>query len=501
MPLELERTVRAMTLESQSGRHSQISSKLLWSARRVTGDFRWCTIGNAALNSRSPGQPTTSVHLDCRGMPMDEYPDALAISDPDIAAALDGEECRQCDGVEMIPSENYTYPEVLALLGSVFTNKYSEGYPGSRYYGGQDFADCIENIARQRACALFRAEHANVQPLSGSPMNQAVYFAFLSPGDTVLAMDLSHGGHLTHGAPVSIMGRVFNFVRYKSVPDQSGAIDFDELMQVAKAKRPKLVLCGHSSYPREFDYGEFKRVADEVGATTMADVSHLGGLIAANTMRNPLDAGFDVVTTTTHKSLRGPRGGLILSRSKHAKAIDASVFPGLQGGPHMNNIGAAAIAFKKAAESEFRTYALAILRNAKALTAALMAEGACLITNGIDNHLMVLDTMRTFGLDGKAAEQALDAIGITVNKQVVPDDPRPPMRPSGIRLGTPACTTRGMNADDMRDIARWVVETLRSPKDVAAIRKRRAEVTEFCRRYPVPGIAHGPPRSRKVRSG
>lgn len=419
---------------------------------------------------------------------MADFRHELSVFDPAIAVALEAEEQRQCDGVEMIPSENYTYPEVLATLGSVLTNKYSEGYPGRRYYGGQEFTDQIENAARQRACALFRAEHANVQPLSGSPMNQAVYFAFLSPGDTVLAMDLSHGGHLTHGAPVSIMGRVFNFVRYKSLPDQSGAIDFDELVKVAKEKRPKLILCGHSSYPRDLDYVGFKRVADEVGALTMADVSHLGGLIAANTMRNPLDAGFDVVTTTTHKSLRGPRGGLILSRSQHAKAIDASVFPGLQGGPHMNNIAGAAITFKKAAEPEFRAYALAILRNAKALAAALMDEGACLITNGTDNHLMVLDTMRSFGLDGKAAEQALDAIGITVNKQVIPDDPRPPIRPSGIRLGTPACTTRGMDEGGMRQIASWIVKTLRTPDDGAAMRNRREEVIAFCRQYSVPGI-------------
>src|ERR1700761_1019564 len=353
---------------------------------------------------------------------MDAYRRQLSAYDPDIDDAIAGEERRQVDGVEMIPSENYTYPEVLAALGSVLTNKYSEGYPGRRYYGGQEFTDRIETIARDRACALFRAEHANVQPLSGSPMNQAVYFAFLKPGDTVLAMDLSHGGHLTHGAPVSHMGKVFRFERYKTETAQGGAIDFDALMQRAKETRPKMVLCGYSSYPRDYDYAAFKRVADEVGALTMADISHIGGLVAADVMRNPLDAGFDVGTTTTHKSLRGPRGGLILSKAEHAKKIDAAVFPGLQGGPHMNNVAGAAITFKKAAEPAFRDYAKAILANAKALAAALMAEGAKLVTDGTDNHLLVIDTVASFGLDGRAAEEALDRVGITTNKQIIPDD-------------------------------------------------------------------------------
>jgi glycine hydroxymethyltransferase len=419
---------------------------------------------------------------------MDAHRKQLHSFDPDIDSAIAGEERRQADGVEMIPSENYTYPEVLAALGSVLTNKYSEGYPGRRYYGGQEFTDRIENIARDRACALFRAEHANVQPLSGSPMNQAVYFAFLEPGDTVLAMDLSHGGHLTHGAPVSHMGKVFRFERYKTETAQGGAIDFDALMKRAKETRPKLVLCGYSSYPRDYDYAAFKCVADEVGALTMADISHIGGLVAADVMRNPLDAGFDVVTTTTHKSLRGPRGGLILSKKEHAKKIDAAVFPGLQGGPHMNNVAGAAITFKKAAEPAFRDYANTILANAKALAAELMAQGAKLVTDGTDNHLLVIDTMASFGLDGRAAEEALDRIGITTNKQIIPDDPRPPLRPSGIRLGTPACTTRGMDADDMRALARWMVETLRAPDEAAATERRHGEVRALCRRYPVPGI-------------
>jgi glycine hydroxymethyltransferase len=420
---------------------------------------------------------------------MDAYRAQLQSFDQDIADAIRGEERRQSDGVEMIPSENYTYPEVLAALGSVLTNKYSEGYPGRRYYGGQEYTDVIENIARDRACALFRAEHANVQPLSGSPMNQACYFAFLNPGDTVLAMDLSHGGHLTHGAPVSHMGKVFNFVRYKSAPQLGGAIDFDALMRVAKATRPKIVLCGYSSYPRDYDYASFKEVADEVGALTMADISHIGGLVAANVMRNPFDSGFDVVTTTTHKTLRGSRGGLILSKAAYAKKIDSAVFPGLQGGPHMNNIAGAAITFKKAASSEFIAYAQATLRNAKALAAALLAEGVTLVTGGTDNHLLVIDAVASFDLDGQVAEAALDSIGITTNKQIIPDDTRPPLRPSGLRLGTPACTTRGMGEDDMGRIAQWIVKTLRHPRDTAAVEATREEVKATCRRYPVPGIS------------
>ena len=419
---------------------------------------------------------------------MDSHRQALASYDPAIAQAIDGEERRQVDGVEMIPSENYTYPEVLACLGSVLTNKYSEGYPGRRYYGGQEYTDVIERTARQRANKLFRSEHANVQPLSGSPMNQAVYFAFLKPGDTVLAMDLSHGGHLTHGAPVSHMGKVFNFVRYKTFPDQGGAIDFDHLKDVAKQTRPKMVLCGYSSYPRDYDYAAFKAVADEVGALTMADISHIGGLVAAGVMRNPFDADFDVVTTTTHKTLRGPRGGLILAKKAHGPAIDSAVFPGLQGGPHMNNVAGAAVTFKKAAEPEFRAYAEQTLKNAKALAKALTDEGVALITGGTDNHMMVMDTVKSFGVDGRDAQNALDRIGITANKQVIPDDPLPPVRPSGVRLGTPACTTRGMDEADMRTIAGWITGVLRAPKDEAAIGRMKAESEMLCRRYPVPGI-------------
>lgn len=411
----------------------------------------------------------------------------LEASDPDILAALTGEEARQRAGLELIPSENYAFPEVLTLLGSAFTNKYAEGYPGRRYYGGQEFTDAIETLARNRAKALFRAEHANVQPLSGSPMNQAVYLGLLEPGDTILAMDLSHGGHLTHGAPVSHMGRIFNFVRYKTDPS-NGAIDFSALAKVARETKPKMIVCGYSSYPRDYDYADFQRIATEVGAITMADVSHIGGLIAADVMRNPLDAGFDVMTTTTHKSLRGPRGGLILCKEKFSKAIDASVFPGLQGGPHMNQVAAAATTFRLASTPAFRAYAAQVLANAKALAAALTSRQVKLVTGGTDNHLMVLDTMQSFGIDGAKAQAALDRVGLTTNKQVIPDDPLPPMRPSGVRIGTPALTARGIGLTEMDEIAAIITETLTANGDGAAEAKLAARTRALTARFPIEGL-------------
>lgn len=411
----------------------------------------------------------------------------LAESDPDIYEALTGEETRQRRELELIPSENYAFPEVLTLLGSSFTNKYAEGYPGRRYYGGQQHTDRIETLARDRACALFRAEHANVQPLSGSPMNQAVYLGLLEPGDTILAMDLSHGGHLTHGAPVSHMGRLFNFVRYRTDPT-TGAIDFDALRDVARETQPKMVVCGYSSYPRDYDYADFKRVADEVGALTMADVSHIGGLIAANVMRNPLDAGFDVMTTTTHKSLRGPRGGLILCRKEYSKKIDASVFPGLQGGPHMNQVAAAALTFRLAATPAFRAYARQVLANAQALAAGLNDRQVKLVTGGTANHLLVIDTVRSFGMDGAQAQATLDRVGLTTNKQVIPDDPNPPMRPSGLRLGTPAATTRGMGAAEMDEIADILAGGLSANGDKAAEAVLAARVRALTGRFPIDGF-------------
>ena len=412
----------------------------------------------------------------------------LADNDAEIAAALAGEEARQRAGIELIPSENYTYPEVLAVLGSVFTNKYSEGYPGRRYYGGQAFTDVIERVARSRARQLFGAEHANVQPLSGAPMNAAVYLAMLTPGDTVLGMDLSHGGHLTHGAPVSHMGRLFNWIRYKSNPAQGGRIDFDELRDMARKHRPKMIVCGYSSYPRDYDYADFKTIADEVGALTMADVSHIGGLIAAGAMRNPCDHDFDFVTTTTHKSLRGPRGGMILCKKAFRRDIDRSVFPGLQGGPHMNQVAGAAVALGKALQPAFKEYARQVLANARTLAETLIGGGATLVTGGTDNHMMVLDCVASFGIDGRVAEEALDQVSITCNKQVIPDDPNPPLRPSGIRLGTPAATTRGMGKEEMARLGGWILQALRRHDDATALARLKGEVEATCLKFPVPGI-------------
>ena len=378
----------------------------------------------------------------------------LEQEDPDVNSALLREEARQRLGVELIPSENYVSPAVLEALGSVFTNKYSEGFPGRRYYGGNENTDVIENLAIERAKKLFRCDHANVQPLSGSPMNQAVYLALLKPGDTIMGMDLSHGGHLTHGSPVSHMGRLFNWIRYKTDPANGGKIDFEQLMKLAKEHKPKIILCGYTSYPRDYDYADFKKVADEVGAYTMADIAHIGGLVAGGVMRNPFDYGFDIVTTTTHKTLRGPRGGMILSRGKVGNPLkapepgtereylptilDRSVFPGLQGGPHMNQIAAVAVALKEADTPEFKAYAKQVLLNAKALASALMQAGAKLVTDGTDNHMMVIDCVKSWNVPGKEVEKTLDKVGITTNKSLIPDDPNPPFNPSGLRLGTPA---------------------------------------------------------------
>jgi glycine hydroxymethyltransferase len=411
----------------------------------------------------------------------------LEQQDVDVFAALKGEEQRQKSGIELIPSENYTFPEVLATLGSVFTNKYSEGYPGRRYYGGQEYTDQIEILARDRAKAVFRCEHANVQPLSGSAMNQAVYLGLLEPGDTIMAMDLSHGGHLTHGAPVSHMGKLFNFVRYVTNPID-GSLDYDQVRKDALEHKPKLVICGYTSYPRDMDYEKFKAIADEVGAITMTDASHFGGLVAGDAMNNPFDFGFDIVTTTTHKSLRGPRGGMVLCKKEFAKKIDKSVFPGLQGGPHMNAIAAIAVTLKRAQTQEFKDYARQVLVNSKTLAGALMAKQASLITGGTDNHMMVVDTIASYGLDGRVAEETLDKVNITTNKQIIPDDPMPPLRPSGIRIGTPAATTRGMNESDMERLADWIDQSLRSPEDEALLNSIREEVVSFCEQYPVPGL-------------
>ncbi len=412
----------------------------------------------------------------------------LQNTDSKVFDALLGEENRQKTGIELIPSENFAFPEVLALLGSAFTNKYSEGYPGRRYYGGQKYTDIIEELARERAKDIFRAEHANVQPLSGSPMNQAIYHAYLEPGDTVLGMDLSHGGHLTHGAPVSHMGKIYNFLRYKTIPSEGGIINWDEVEKLALEHKPKIILCGHSSYPKDLDYQKFKSIADKIGALTMADVSHIGGWIASNHLNNPLDSGFDFMTTTTHKSMRGPRGGLILSKKEHAKKIDASIFPGLQGGPHMNQVAATAVTMKKVASNEFKNYAFNVLKNAKKLSSTLLDEGFEIITGGTENHLIVIDTIKSVGLNGKEAEEMLDEVGITTNKQIIPDDPNPPLKPSGIRIGTPAITTRGMSESDMIKIAKWISLVLKSRRNQDYKFELKKEINLFSEKFNLPGI-------------
>ena len=419
---------------------------------------------------------------------MDSNRDLLSKYDPEIIFALRGEEERQRHGLELIPSENFAYPEVLTLLGSAFTNKYSEGYPGRRYYGGQEFTDKIEELARSRAKKVFRSEHANVQPLSGSPMNQAIFHSFLKPGEKVLSMDLSHGGHLTHGAPVSHMGKIYNFIRYKTLSEKAGELDWNQIRDLADFHKPKIILCGHSSYPKDINYKFFKDIADEVDALTMADVSHIGGWIAANLLNNPMDVGFDFMTTTTHKSMRGPRGGMILCKKEHAKAVDSSVFPGLQGGPHMNQIAATALTMKKISSPEFVKYARQVLKNAKVLAENLSRRGINLVTGGTENHLMVLNTISNLKLDGKEAEFILDQVNITTNKQVIPDDPNPPLRPSGIRIGTPAVTTRGMTESDMIQVSNWIVEALNNSTNDSVLKTIKADVRDFCSKFPLPGI-------------
>lgn len=412
----------------------------------------------------------------------------LEKQDSGVANALTAEQIRQAEGLELIPSENYVSPAVLEALGSVFTNKYSEGYVGKRYYGGQENADAIEALAIERAKQLFNAEHANVQPLSGAPANIAVYFALLSPSDTVLGMDLSHGGHLTHGHPVTHMAKLYNFVRYKMKNIETGEIDYEELWEVAMREKPKIILAGFSAYPREINYAKLKEIANEVGAITMMDAAHIAGLIVGKQLRNPFDDGFDIVTTTTHKTLRGPRGGMIMCKQEFASVIDKSVFPGFQGGPHMNNIAAKAVAFGEALTLEFQEYAKQVLSNAQILATELMSNGAKLVTNGTSNHLMLVDVVNSWGVTGKQAQALLDTVGITLNMNMIPDDARSPMDPSGIRLGTPAITTRGAKEADMKAIANWIAQVLQNPNDATLHNKIKTEVREFSLQFPVPGI-------------
>lgn len=422
------------------------------------------------------------------------------MKDQQIADLIAEEAQRQRDGLELIPSENYVSRQVLNALGSELTNKYSEGYPGKRYYGGQEFTDQVEQLAIDRAKQLFRADHANVQPHSGASANEAVYYAWLQPGDTVLAMDLSHGGHLTHGAPVTRSAHLYNFIRYKMKDTTTGEIDYDELRRLAHEHQPKLIMAGFSAYPRELDYAKFVEIGNEVGALLVADMAHIAGLIAGGVAANPLDAGFHVMTTTTHKTLRGPRGGLILSRgvvSSPLKApertieniptlIDRAVFPGTQGGPHMHVIAAKAVAFHEALQPAFCDYAAQVVANAARLATELQARGFELVTGGTSNHLILADVYKSFGIDGAVAEAALDVIGLTLNKNAIPDDPLPPFRPSGIRLGTPALTTRGLREEHMAQVAEWMRRAIEARDDVDELARLREEVRALVTNYPLP---------------
>ena len=416
------------------------------------------------------------------------------MKDKQIEELIKAEKKRQTDGLELIPSENYVSSDVLQALGSVFTNKYSEGYPGRRYYGGQENTDQVEQLAIDRAKKLFKADHANVQPHSGAQANEAVYYAWCEPGDTILAMDLAHGGHLTHGAPVTRSAREYNFIRYGIKNIDTGEIDYEEIRQLALKHKPKIILAGFSAYPRELDYEKFAEIGNEVGAMLMADMSHIAGLIVNGVAKNPFDYGFHVITTTTHKTLRGPRGGLILSRGivgnplkKPEKTlenlptlIDRAVFPGTQGGPHMHTIAAKAVAFGEALQPEFKDYAEQIVKNAKRLAEELQKRGFKLVTGGTSNHLILADVHSSFGIDGKEAEIAMDKIGLTLNANAIPDDPLPRFRPSGIRLGTPAITTRGAKEDDMKKIAEWMKQSIDNRDNDDELAELRKEVMEFC---------------------
>jgi glycine hydroxymethyltransferase len=405
--------------------------------------------------------------------------------DKETYNAIIGEEVRQAEGLELIPSENYVSRAVREANASALTNKYSEGYPGRRYYGGQKYTDAVENIAIERAKKLFGAKFANVQPHAGAPANIGMYFALLEPGDTVLGMDLSHGGHLTHGHPVTYLTKIFRFVRYKMKNVETGEIDYDEMRAVAKKERPKIVLAGYSAYPRELDYDKFVSIAREVGAYAVMDIAHIAGLIAGKAVRNPFDHGFDILTTTTHKTLRGPRGGMILTRedAEFARKIDKSVFPGLQGGPLMHNIAAKAVCFGEALSPK---YAKQIIKNAKAMEKVLAANNMRMLTGGTSNHLILADVWGSLGISGHEAETVLDEVGITLNKNSIADDTRKPMDPSGIRFGTPAITTRGFKEKECAKVAELMIETLKNRGDKKTLKRVREDIRKLCKKFPIP---------------
>ena len=411
--------------------------------------------------------------------------DVLRATDPEIASAIAREEQRQVVNIELIASENYASPAVLAAQGSVLTNKYAEGLPGKRYYGGCEFVDIAEDLARDRVKQLFGADHANVQPHSGAQANMATYFAFLKPGDTLMGMNLAHGGHLTHGAAANFSGKFFSIVDY-SVDKDSERIDYDDLRSRALNARPKMIVAGASAYPRIIDFERFRAVADEVGALFVVDMAHIAGLVAAGLHPNPVQFA-DIVTSTTHKTLRGPRGGLILCREEFAKNIDKMVFPGIQGGPLMHVIAAKAVAFKEALSPEFRSYQRQVVRNAAALAGQLATDGLRIVSGGTDNHLMLVD-LNPIDVTGKDAEEALDAVGITVNKNAIPFDEKPRMITSGLRLGSPAVTSRGFDEADMRLVGRLIARVLKNIGDEMESAEVRKEVASLTSRFPVPGI-------------
>jgi glycine hydroxymethyltransferase len=418
----------------------------------------------------------------------------IAAQDPEVWSALEGEIERQADGLEMIASENYTSPAVMQAVGSVLTNKYAEGYPGRRYYGGCEFVDVVENLARDRAKQLFGAEHVNVQPHSGSQANMAVYLTAVQPGDTVLGLDLAHGGHLTHGMKLNVSGILYRFVSYGVTAD-THRIDFDQVARLAREHRPKLIVAGASAYPREIPHGRFAEIARDVGAKLFVDIAHYAGLVAAGLHDNPVPVA-DFVTTTTHKTLRGPRAGITMCREQYAKDLDRSVFPGLQGGPLMHVIAGKAICFHEALQPSFKTYAQRVIDNAKALAETLLSGGARLVSGGTDNHLLLVD-VTSLGLTGAAAEKALGRAGITVNKNMIPYDARKPLDPSGIRIGSPALTTRGMGPAEFREIGGWCLEVLRAADPDATAARVRGQVAELCRQFPVPAAAFDPVASAR----
>lgn len=406
----------------------------------------------------------------------------LAKQDPNVKAVIDQELMRQRDKLEMIASENIVSQAVMEAQGGVLTNKYAEGYPGKRYYGGCEHVDVVETLAIERAKRLFGAEHVNVQPHSGSQANFAVYFAMLKPGDTIVGMNLSHGGHLTHGSPVNVSGTYFNVVPY-GVNAETQQIDYDEFRKIVLEAKPKLIIAGGSAYSRQIDFKKMADVAHEVGAIFMVDMAHFAGLVAAGLHPNPVEYA-DIVTTTTHKTLRGPRGGMILCKEEYAKAIDKAVFPGIQGGPLMHVIAAKAVALGEALQPEFKVYAEQVIKNAKVLAAELIAKGLTIVSGGTDTHVMLVDVRNT-GLTGKEAEHLLDEIGITANKNTIPFDPASPFVTSGVRLGTPALTTRGLKEDDMKEIADIIATVLQNPEDTAKHQDAAKRVAALCEKYPL----------------